>query len=188
MSTDRRFCRFTRGRDPYSLHEIPLDGFCLSSFLVLTSPSDPDRVIVGRMDPNAPWDHLGGLGPDRVEAHCHGWLLPSSQLLFGEAPKTAARRILAEQLEGIDATLSPPIVTSEVYAPKRFPDVHQHWDIGFVFRGRLERDPPTTHAVWTELRLIDPRSTSRADFARSHEDVLDLVGWKVGSVAERPGS
>ncbi len=181
MDAERRFCRFTRGNDRFSIHEIPKDGFCLSAFLLLSPPADPDRILVGRMNPGAPWGRLGGLNPDRVEAHRHGWVLPASQLLLEEAPVTAAHRILAEQLGGLRAVFDPPLVTSEVGAPKRFPQSHRHWDIGFLFRGRVAVDPLPPAPAWTELRFLDPRSLSRSEFARSHDEVLDLAGWPVGS-------
>src|SRR3989442_4075768 len=51
------------------------------------------RVLMGHMNPKAPWDHIGALDPSRVEAHSRGWMLPSSHLIFLESPDEAARRI-----------------------------------------------------------------------------------------------
>src|SRR5206468_4725043 len=65
------------------------------------------------------WDHIGALDPSRVEAHSHGWMLPSSHLIFRESPDDAARRIAREQLELPDLALTGPTVVSEVYTPKR---------------------------------------------------------------------
>jgi ADP-ribose pyrophosphatase YjhB (NUDIX family) len=180
MTTERRFCRFTRGSAPYSIHEIPRDGFCLSSFVLLSPAGRPKQVLLGRLNPSAPWDHLGGLGPDRVEAHRHGWTIPASQLIFGESPDTAAARILREQLPGVTARLGPPRIVSEVYSARRFPETREHWDLEFLYRGEVERDVPGPLAPWQELRFVDPEACPRAEFARSHEEVLESAGFRVG--------
>ena len=106
MATDRLFCRFNRGRStttgkfdetPVTLREIPLGGLCLSAFLVLRD--EHDRFLMGKIDPDAPWDHLGALDRRRIEEHRKGWMLPSSHLIVHESPKDAAMRIAKEQLE-----------------------------------------------------------------------------------------
>lgn len=182
MTTDRRFCRFTRGSAPYSIHEIPNDGFCLSSFVLLSPAQHPEQVLVGRLNPSAPWDHLGGLGADRVEAHRHGWMIPSSQLIFGESPQDAATRILREQLAGVTAHLLPPTIVSEVYSAKRFPQTREHWDLEFLYRGEVLGALPLPSTAWNELTFLDPRDHPRGDFARSHEEVLESAGFRVGSL------
>jgi ADP-ribose pyrophosphatase YjhB (NUDIX family) len=176
VTTSRQFCRFTRGNAPHSIHEIPEHGFCLSTFLILYPRGRPDRVLVGRMDPSAPWDRLGGLGPDRVEAHRHGWLLPASQLILGESPDESAHRILREMLTGLQVELRPPLVDSEVYAARRFPEATQHWDLRFVYRGEAPDETLPARGPWTELRWLDLRTARAENFARSHEDVLLRLG------------
>lgn len=176
MSTDRTFCRFTRAPDPLSVHEIPADGMCLSAFLILSPPGHPERVLVGRMDPSAPWDHLGGLGPERVEAHRRNWMLPSSQLLLGEGPDEAARRILAEQVGGIAVALDPVRVASEVYALRRAPERRRHWDLHFLYRGRTASPDVPRAPAWSELAFVDVPSSPASAFARAHDEVLALVG------------
>jgi hypothetical protein len=112
LATDRRFCRFNAGRSistgliaegPVVISEIPAGGFCLSSFLVITEQEpqavSSSKVLMGHLDPNAPWDHIGALDKSRVEVHSKGWMLPSSHLIFGESPQTSATRIASEQLE-----------------------------------------------------------------------------------------
>ncbi|MGI0131488.1 MAG: NUDIX domain-containing protein [Thermoplasmata archaeon] len=180
MATQRVFCRFTRGTEPFSVLAIPEDGICLSSFLVLSPPGEPDHVLAGRMNPAAPWDHLGGLGPERVEAHRHGWMLPSSQLLLGEGPEAAAQRILTEQVGGIRAILEPVRIASEVYPPRRFPEKRYHWDLQFLFRGTAATAQAPRHPAWTELQFVDVAATPRRDFARSHDEILELVGLAPG--------
>ncbi|HXQ48533.1 MAG TPA: NUDIX domain-containing protein [Thermoplasmata archaeon] len=183
MATERRFCRFVRGKDPVSIHEIPRDGFCLSAFLVVSSPKDPDRVLLGHLNPAAPWDHFGAMTADRVEAHRHGWLLPASQLIYGESPEEAAHRIVREQLGGLSIALASPTIVSETYAPKRWPNSPKHWDLEFVFRAVVAALPTPTPTAWRDLAFVDVRSARREEFARSHEEILEGAGFPVAANA-----
>src|SRR2546427_2127991 len=172
MTTDRRFARFSKSPTTaaFSVTEIPDDGVCLSAFLIVTEARDARKVLMGHMNPKAPWDHIGALDPSRVEAHSHGWMLPSSHLIFRESPDDAARRVAREQLELPDLVLSGPKVISEVYTPRRFPGTALRSGLGFLFRGPLAaRDVPHP-AAWKELGFVDPRRTSKSDSARPHED------------------
>ena len=181
MATERVFCRFTRGKDPFSIHEIPEDGMCLSSFLLVSPLGRPNEVLVGRMNPEAPWDHLGGLGPDRVEVHRRGWMLPSSQLLLGEGPEEAARRIRTEQLGGLPVSFEPVRIASEVYTPRRFPGNRYHWDLQFLYRGTTATLEAPRHPAWSELAFVDVPATPARDFARAHDEVLELLGLHPGA-------
>jgi len=168
MATDRRFAQFKKTNSHPRLSEIPKGGFCLSTFLVISKPSNPYEVLMGRMNPNAQWDHIGALDPERVERHSKGWMLPSSGLIFGEAPQDAAKRILAEQLNLLDQRLDGPVVFSEVYGQ---PD---HWDVEFIFLG--EREAAPRHEAWRDLKFVDLTKTKKEEIARMHEDVLAHVG------------
>jgi ADP-ribose pyrophosphatase YjhB (NUDIX family) len=171
MPTERRFTRFNRTGPTPNINEIPEGGFCISSFVVLTKPSKPNEVLMGRLDPSAEWERIGGLNEERAEINSKGWMLPSCQLLFGESPQQAARRILEEQLGMSDQTIQGPRVFSEVYGPK------SHWDLEFIFMGEATEAKP--HPAWKELRFVDTAAAKQSDFARSHEDILAHVGkWK----------
>lgn len=179
MTTDRRFCRFSQASATasFSVTEIPTDGFCISAFLVLQDSSDPRRVLMGHLDPRAPWDHIGALDPSRVEVHSRRWMLPSSHLIYGETPQAAAQRILVEQLEQPPTLpLDPPRIFSEVGVPRRFPDAKGHWDLELVFGGRIDSEAVRPARAWKDLALMDIRTVGRSNIARSHEEVLDLVG------------
>src|SRR2546422_529730 len=69
MTTDRRFCRFNKSASTaaFSVTEIPQDGLCLSAFLIVTEAGHPANVLMGHMNRDAPWDHIGALDPKRVE-------------------------------------------------------------------------------------------------------------------------
>src|SRR6266508_4519593 len=101
MTTDRRFSRFSKSPDTaaFSTTEIPEGGVCLSAFLIVAQAGQPSRILMGHMNPEAPWDHIGALDPKRVEVHSRGWMLPSSHLIFLESPEDAARRLAREQLD-----------------------------------------------------------------------------------------
>src|SRR5438445_12069768 len=123
MTTDRRFSRFSKSRDTaaFSITEIPVGGVCLSAFLIVTEAGDPKKVLMGHMNPAAPWDHIGALDPSRVEVHSRGWMLPSSHLIFQESPGEAPRRIAREQLALPGLALSESKVVSAADTPKPFP-------------------------------------------------------------------
>ena len=168
MATERKFCRFNPADRPMTTREIPEGGICLSAFLVIGQTGDPKHILMGHLDPSAPWDHVGALDPERAEANSHGWMLPSCHLMLNESPRGAAERILKEQLGLPELDLDGPHVFSEVYGTKG------HWDLHFVFLG--ERDRVAQHPVWTELAFVDVNETTRDAIARYHEDILALVG------------
>jgi len=182
MTTDRRFSRFSKSAATaaFSVTEIPDDGVCLSAFLIVTEARDSKKVLMGHMNPKAAWDHIGALDPSRVEAHSHGWMLPSSHLIFRESPDDAARRISREQLELPDLALSGPTVVSDVYTPRRFPGTAHHWDIEFLFRGHLGAADVPHPTAWKELAFVDLRRTSKSEIARSHEDIIESSGLRFG--------
>ena len=176
---ERRFSRFAAGRlvsDGY--WPLPEDGLCLSSFLVLSPTGRHQEVLVGRIDPGGPWNQIGAMDPERVRRNSEGWMLPSCHLRYFESPDRAARRILEEQL-GLDSVpLDRPLVISEVYRPKRHPERGLHWDLEFLYRGTLPTVSPPRHPAWRELRFVDPSATPRESFTRSHDEVLELAGFR----------
>ena len=72
MATERKFSRFNPVARPMTTHEIPESGFCLSAFLVIGETGHPDNILMGHLDPSAPWDHVGALDPERAEANSMG--------------------------------------------------------------------------------------------------------------------
>ncbi len=174
----RHFCRFGSGPASGGYSPLPPDGLCLSAFLLLSRPGRPGEVLVGRIDPTGPWERIGGLTPDRVRSSEGGWMLPSSHLLYFEAPEEALRRIAREQL-GIDALGIGPIeVRSETYASRLHPERRRHWDLDFLARGEAPPAFSGRHPAWKELAFIDPRATGRSAFARSHDEILELAGHR----------
>ena len=105
-------------------------------------------------------------------------MLPSSQLLFFEGPAEAAERVLAEQLGLKGVTLDGPTVASEVYRSPRHPERARHWDLQFLFRGTLPTATPPASSAWEELAFVEPSTTPRVEFTRSHDEVLELAGYR----------
>jgi len=175
----RKFARLRPGEAPTAVDEftVPSAGMCLSAFLVLTSPEDPDSVLLGRIAPDPRWEHLGAMGPERVARFANRWMLPSSQLLLFEAPVDAARR-LGRELLGLELDhLADPQVFSEAYPRTGGAEDDLHWDLHFVFRRAGPIQPPR-HPMWRELRYVRVDSVPRAGFARNQGDVLELVGLR----------
>jgi ADP-ribose pyrophosphatase YjhB (NUDIX family) len=180
MATNRRFCRFNKlGDVSLGMPEVPEGGLCLSAFLILHERGHDRRVLMGHLNPAAPWDHIGALDASRTAVHSQGWMLPSSHLILNESPDEAARRIAAEQLERDDLMFSEPKVVSEVYTPRRFPDLVRHWDLEFLFLGEWPGGAAPKAAAWTELAFVDLDATARSAIARSHEDILASAGRKL---------
>ncbi len=172
MTTDRQFCRFNPYRDmPLSTGEVPEGGLCLSAFLLITEPGHADHMLMGHLDPAAPWDHIGALDPTRAQTNSKGWMLPSSHLILKESPQDAARRILREQLGLERLSLSDATVVSETYPSVRKPEL-LHWDMEFLFRGELAADSVPKASAWKDLRFVDLARTTKQEIARSHEDIL----------------
>lgn len=172
----RRFTRFGQEADPSRLvFQVPLEGLCLSTFLVLRPRGHPDRALLGHIDPKAPWDELGAADAGRVVPWSKGWMLPSSQLVFYESPADAARRIAQEQLGVTLGDLPAPVVMSDAYA--RTPvSTDKHWDFGFVYVLDGQPETPPHHSGWTDLRYVEVAREPSAAFVRYQEDVLRLVG------------
>ena len=182
LATTRKFCRFNKDSATalFSVTEIPASGFCLSAFVLLTGKGEPNHVLMGKLNPDADWENIGALDRSRVLVHSTGWMLPSSHLIFRESPREAANRIALEQLEMREVELRGPTVVSYVDKPRRFPEKGDHWDLEFVFNGEIPVDMVPNARAWTELKLVDLDRTSKADVARSHEDILESQGFRFG--------
>jgi ADP-ribose pyrophosphatase YjhB (NUDIX family) len=171
MTTNRRFAAFAPdGREGLGMAEVPKDGLCISTFLVIADTNSSRRVLVGKLNPEAPWDHIGAVNRARLGRFAGGWMLPSSHLLMLESPLDSAKRIIREQLEIEESKIAlrkVPVVFSDVH------DDDEHWDIGFVFRGTLSSDElPKNEKNWRELRFIEFDNAGKTDFVRFHDDVI----------------
>jgi hypothetical protein len=176
--SERRFARLRRGNAPEAqgYFVVPDDGLCLNTFLILRHPRENNRVLLGRIDPQASWYELGGLEPARIQRIGQRWMLPSSQLLFFESPSESARRIATEQLESSLPPLEGPRVFSEQYRRSDSGAHDPHWDLHFLFSGPWPSETPPRARPWLELSFVDVTQTPRSEIARSRGDILELVG------------
>jgi ADP-ribose pyrophosphatase YjhB (NUDIX family) len=177
MTTERKFAAFVKdGREGMGIVESKEDGFCISAFLLIKDKENPRRVLLGKLNQDAPWDHIGALIKSMREDYSKGWMIPSSHLLYGESPLEAAKRIAREQLEVDPATLglTSPKVDSEVYASKRHPERKNHWDMEFLFEGKASRSDVLNKAprAWRMLDFVDIDKVNKSEIVRSHEDIL----------------
>ncbi|MGA7860272.1 MAG: hypothetical protein WCB19_00240 [Thermoplasmata archaeon] len=177
MADDRKFARFRPQADAERMvFAVPEDGLCLSTFLVLRSRGYPDRVLLGHLNPDARWAHIGALDARRAALWSKGWMLPSSQLVYYESPDQSARRIAREQL-GLELTeLPPPLLMSDSERRPGAAEGDLHWDIGFAYLLDGYPEGPPRHPAWTELRFVEVSKTPAREFVRSQDDVLRLAG------------
>lgn len=169
MTTDRRFAAFSKEAVPPRMNSIPEGGMCVSAFLVISKKEGAQEgVLMGKINKNAEWDHLGALDGKRLERFASGWMLPSSHLILFETPEGAARRILREQLGIRNQALDGPMTFADTSGSSN------HWDLGFIFTGERETIPSST--AWDELEFVDVTKLKRDEIVRSQLDVLAYAG------------
>ena len=168
MTTERRFAGFGKSSAPPRMSAVPEGGMCISAFVVLSKRGSAGSVLMGRINKNAEWDHIGGVPKRRLEEFASGWMLPSSHFILFETPEGAARRILREQLGIRNQALEGPMNFSDTSGTAN------HWDIGFIFTG--ERDAVAPNSAWDELRFVEVAGLKRDDIVRSQLDVLAYAG------------
>jgi ADP-ribose pyrophosphatase YjhB (NUDIX family) len=167
VTTDRKFAAFSKQAVPPRMKNMPEGGMCISAFVIVSKRGEPERVLMGKIDANANWDHIGALDTKRAERVSAGWMLPSSHLMLYETPEGAARRIIREQLGIKDMKLNGPLSFVDTSG------VENHWDLGFIFLG--DRDSLPKNAAWRELAFVRPKDVSK-DVVRSQLDVLAYAG------------
>lgn len=183
-ASPRRFARYRptegelAGRHFWS---VPRAGLCLSTFLLIGDPKNPNVVLLGRPAATAPWTEIGSLEPGPLEALQDRWVLPAGHLVEFEAPRSAADRIAREQL-GLDRLeMRGPEVFSEAYSSRIDPEGGNHWDFHFLFRGDWPRARELHAPAFKELRMIDVRLVGAAHLGRGHGDILMLAGYPLGA-------
>jgi ADP-ribose pyrophosphatase YjhB (NUDIX family) len=179
MPEERKFARFRPAADADQMvFQVPEDGLCLSTFLVLRPKGHQEKVLVGHLKPGTVWGHIGAIDARRAELWSKGWMLPSSQLAYYESPEDSARRIAREQL-GIElAQLPTPILMSDSEQRSTALPGSLHWDMGFVYVLDGFSEEPPQHPAWAELRFVDVSKVPRREFVRSQDDVVRLAGLK----------
>jgi len=101
MAASRRFARYrpTEGEvGGRRVWGVPRAGLCISVFVLVGDPKNPNVVVLGRPAPTAPWAEIGNLEPATLAAMEERWVLPACHLVEFESPRTAAERVVREQL------------------------------------------------------------------------------------------
>lgn len=184
MSTPRRFARFrpTEGEvGGRRVWTVPPAGICLSAFVLVGDPKNPNLVILGRPSASAPWAELGNLEPGSLAALQEHWVLPASHLVEFESPQAAGARIVREQLGIEHLDLRGPEVASEAYTSPASPENGNHWDLEFVFRADWPHGRELHSPAFKELRLIDTRTIGATNLGRGHGDILIHAGYPLGA-------
>jgi ADP-ribose pyrophosphatase YjhB (NUDIX family) len=177
MTEVRQFARFRPTAElERMVFSVPTDGLCLSTFLVIRPPGHPERALLGHINSEGPWGHIGAIDPSRAKQWMKGWMLPSSQLIYYETPESSARRIAREQL-GIElGDLPTARLMSDSEQRPSAAKGDLHWDIGFVYVTDAGSPAPPKHPAWTDLQYVEIAKTRSTDYVRSQQDVLKLVG------------
>src|SRR5580700_8274748 len=91
----------------------------ISDFNLVRKSGDRDSILFVKAGPKFPVSFKRGK-----------WLLPAAILDFGENPRVVAKRILNEQLEGVEY-LDPKFLSLQSY-------YGAHWDLVFIFESQIE--------------------------------------------------
>ncbi len=183
-TSPRRFARYrptegeVAGRRMWT---VPRAGLCLSAFVLVGDPKNPNLVVLGRPSPSAPWAEVGNLEPASLEALQEHWVLPACHLVEFESPRSAAERIVHEQLGLEHLELRGPEVFSEAYPSRLDPESGNHWDLDILFRGDWPHGRELHSPAFKELRLIDTRTVGAPNLGRGHGDILLLAGYPLGA-------
>ena len=142
---------------PSDGHFVPEGGFCISVFAVLRKG---DSVLLVKARENERWKewapNWGVYEPTRRSADVGKWRFPSSYVKQGEAPETALRRVVEDQL-GLTSYSSGPFKLLNFYEPSRRYPGKMHWDYCFVFEVSAE-GTPRPQPWLAEVEYIDLKS------------------------------
>lgn len=157
-----RFARFSAEKIVY---KTPEQGLCISSFLLIQKKG---ALLLGK-----------AIQPDFAKDK---WVLPASQLKYGEHPDDAAKRIIKEQLNTEAKSVSYRGLWSFA---------NHHWDLCFIYDVKLRTEPRplkgeeaakyppeyfNSSQLLGELRYFKPKEIRPDMMGRGQEDVLRAVG------------
>ncbi|MBI2183616.1 MAG: NUDIX hydrolase [Thaumarchaeota archaeon] len=110
------------------------------------------------------------------------WVIPASQLKYGEHPDDAAKRILREQLKAESEKISYLGIWSFTAS---------HWDICFIYDVSLKTEPKPSEEgeakrfpedyfkssqLLSEFHYFKPEEIRREQMGRGHDYVLEALG------------
>src|SRR5208282_3770785 len=124
-ATPRRFARYRPAEGEVAgrrMWAAPRAGLCLSVFVLVGDPKNPNLVVLGRPAASAAWTEIGSLEPAHLESLQDRWLLPACHLVEFETPRAGAERVVREQLGLERIELRGPEVFSESYPSRIDPE------------------------------------------------------------------
>jgi hypothetical protein len=95
-------------------------------------------------------------------------LLPSTILIYGEKPRDAARRALAQQLGNPDSLQDPQFLNMQTY-------YGAHWDIVFLYETSVKDGAREVSAKepYVEASFYPVSNLPRSEISEDHLEVLD---------------
>ena len=152
----------------------PEGGMCISVFAVVVRGG---KILLGIPAKHKHWTSEWVPGwlmysKDELAEAFQQWRLPSSYLVAGEHPDGALRRVMLDQLQIGNFTLTAPKILSYYSASDWYPGKH-HWDLVFVYSVRTDQrlgKPPW----WRELAFVDRSRLAGKEFGWNADLMKDL--------------
>jgi|HubBroStandDraft_6_1064221.scaffolds.fasta_scaffold1176146_1 hypothetical protein len=174
--------KFARYGPSDHYEESPAAGMCISVF-ALVRRAGKKGVLIGQPKQDSRWasEWLGSWKnyseKEIVEAY-NQWRLPSSYLREGEHPEESIRRIMTDQLEMSDYSISekgPKIFSYN--SPSDWYPGNNHWDFAIVYDVKVKGKDQTkeTPKAWQEVLFAKKRKDFRhKDFGWNQDFMQDL--------------
>ncbi|MDA4131197.1 MAG: hypothetical protein OK457_10540 [Thaumarchaeota archaeon] len=193
--TKHKFARY----GPQERYEAPPGaGMCISVF-GLVHRQGKKGVLLGlpRQDPRWISEWVSGwknYDENELAEVYRQWRLPSTYLLEGEHPEDAIRRIMKDQLEMKDFSLSRkgPRVFS-YNTPSQWYPGNNHWDLALVYdvkvKSKSQTSPKNIPKWWSELYFVKKKKEFRDKDYGWNDDImrdLGLVEVKKAPKAKKP--
>jgi ADP-ribose pyrophosphatase YjhB (NUDIX family) len=153
---------------------VPKGGTCLSAFLVLKGKAG---ILVGKMAKPEIWVERFLVGEAFAPRYVSSnkLVLPATHLKYGEKPEDAAKRVLLEQIGAGNVKLTLLQIQSHLSQDPNDPEA-AHWDVCFVYAGRLRGKQLQRPEWFSELIFQRPSHLKSEDFTRGHGDILTELG------------
>jgi hypothetical protein len=191
--------KFARYGPADRYESVPGAGMCISAF-GLVRRQGKKGVLLGLPRQDARWisEWVSGWKnydeKELTESYSQ-WRLPSTYLMEGENPEDALRRVMADQLEMQDYTISRkgPMVFSYNTPSDWYPG-YNHWDLALVYDVKVkQKSQPSVKSLpkwWQELYYVKKKKEFRDKDYGWNDDLmrdLGLVDAKKGPKGKKRG-
>jgi hypothetical protein len=175
--------KFARYGPSDHYEEVPPAGMCISVF-ALVRRAGKKGVLLGQPKQDSRWasEWLGAWKmyseKELAEAY-HQWRLPSSYLREGEHPEDAIKRIMTDQVEMGDYSISKkgPRVFSYSTPSDWYPGIN-HWDLAFVYDVKVKTKGKDKEIPkwWQALLFVKKKKDFRDKDYGWNEDFMHDLG------------